>query len=299
MKIAIIGCGYVGKAIAQFWSQSGHLVTATTTTPERITELEQVAKRVVVLKADNPNVLQDIIKDQDVVLLSIGVRASNRTPSAYRETYLETAKNLVTALKEAPNVKQIIYTGSYAVLGDKNGELVDEEAPVAPVNENGEILSETEQVLLSAAGMQYSPNQLDITSKITNEKDSPKQSIKVCILRLGGIYGKGREIVKIFGRWAGTTRPGNGEDFLNWIHLDDIVTALELVRSKQLHGIYNLANDVSIKKGEMLDTMCERHNLEKISWDSSASEVRPYNARLSNQKIKSAGLQLIYPETLI
>jgi len=36
--------------------------------------------------------------------------------------------------------------------------------------------------------------------------------MSVCILRLGGIYGPRRELVKIFGRVAGTIRPGNGED---------------------------------------------------------------------------------------
>jgi len=64
---------------------------------------------------------------------------------------------------------------------------VDEASPVAPANQ---ILCETEQVLLSASS----------------------DDMSVCILRLGGIYGPRRELVKIFGRVAGTIRPGNGED---------------------------------------------------------------------------------------
>ncbi len=276
MKIAIIGCGYVGTAIARFWSQSGHLVTATTTTPEKISELEQVAKSVVVMKGDDLDALQDVVKEQDVVLLSVSIRAANRSVSAYRETYLETAKNLVAALKQAPSVKQLIYTGSYAVLGDKNGEWADEESPVAPANENGKIMYEVEQVLLAAQS----------------------ETLGVCILRLAGIYGPGRELIKIFGRWAGTTRPGNGEDYTNWIHLDDIVGALEFVRLKQLQGIYNLTNDMPLQSREFCERLFQLHGLSKISWDGSASSVRPYNARLSNQKIKAAGFQLIHPETL-
>ena len=276
MKIAIIGCGYVGTVIARFWSQSGHLVTATTTTPEKISELEQVAKSVVVIKGDDLDALQDVVKEQDVVLLSVSIRAANRSVSAYRETYLETAKNLVAALKQAPSVKQLIYTGSYAVLGDKNGEWADEESPVAPANENGRIMYEVEQVLLAAQS----------------------ETLGVCILRLAGIYGPGRELIKIFGRWAGTTRPGNGEDYTNWIHLDDIVGALEFVRLKQLQGIYNLTNDMPLQRREFFERLFQLHGLSKISWDGSALSVRPYNARLSNQKIKAAGFQLIHPETL-
>ena len=276
MKIAIIGCGYVGTVIARFWSQSGHLVTATTTTPEKISELEQVAKSVVVIKGDDLDALQDVVKEQDVVLLSVSIRAANRSVSAYRETYLETAKNLVAALKQAPSVKQLIYTGSYAVLGDKNGEWTDENSPVAPANENGKIMYEVEQVLLAAQS----------------------ETLGVCILRLAGIYGPGRELIKIFGRWAGTTRPGNGEDYTNWIHLDDIVGALEFVRLKQLQGIYHLTNDMPLQRREFFERLFQLHGLSKISWDGLASSVRPYNARLSNQKIKAAGFQLIHPETL-
>ena len=122
--------------------------------------------------------------------------------------------------------------------------------------------------------------------------------VKICILRLGGIYGSGRELVKIFSRYAGTTRPGNGEDITNWIHLDDIVAAIEFVRSHQLAGIYNLVDDARLCSRELLARLFEKHNLPQVSWDASISGIRPYNARVSNQKIKDAGYQLIHPEMI-
>jgi nucleoside-diphosphate-sugar epimerase len=274
MNIAIIGCGYVGTTVARRWSQQAdHVVTATTTTKGRVTELEPVAQRVVVMKGNDADAMRDVVQNQDVVLLSVG--ASRR--DIYKETYLDTAKNLVAALNQAPTVKQLIYTGSYSVYGDKNGEWVDEDSPVAPANENGQILCETEQVLLEAAS----------------------KTLRVCILRLAGIYGLRREVVKIFGSYAGTTRPGDGGDFINWIHLDDIVEALELVRLKQLQGIYNLGNDVPLTLRDMLDELSERHGLAKVSWNPSLPHVSFHNARLSNQKIKAEGFQLIYRETML
>jgi len=119
-------------------------------------------------------------------------------------------------------VRQLIYTGSYAVYGDREGAWVDEASPVAPANPNGHSC-ETEQVLLSASS----------------------DDMSVCILRLGGIYGPRRELVKIFGRVAGTIRPGNGEDATNWIHLDDIVAAIKFARQHRLQGIYNLVDGAS------------------------------------------------------
>ncbi|HEY9744274.1 MAG TPA: SDR family oxidoreductase [Coleofasciculaceae cyanobacterium] len=274
MNVAIIGCGYVGKAITQYWRQElGFVVTATTTTPERVASLEAYAQRVVVVKGDDPASLLSVLQDQETVLLSIGAKSAN----VYEQTYLHSAQTLVSVLKQVPEVRQLIYTGSYAVYGDQDGKWVEESSPIAPANSNGQILAETEQVLLSAAS----------------------DNLNVCILRLGGIYGPGRELVKIFGRVAGTTRPGDGSDATNWIHLDDIVAAIEFARRHRLQGIYNLVDDAHLTNRELLDRVCEQHHLPKIVWDASTKSVRPYNARVKNQKIKDAGYQLIHPQMTV
>lgn len=274
MNIAIVGCGYVGKAIARYWRQElGVVVTATTTTQERVAELSAIAQRVVVVKGNDSEGLQSVLQNQGTVLLSVGATSAN----GYEETYLHTAQTLVSALKLAPTVRQLIYTGSYSVYGDQDGVWVDESSPVAPATANSQILAQTEQVLLSAS----SPN------------------LNVCILRLGGIYGPGRELVRIFGRVAGTTRPGNGSDVTNWVHLDDIVGAIEFARQHRLQGIYNLVNDAYLTSFELLDQVFEQHDLPKVIWDDSSKSVRPYNARVSNQKIKDAGYQFIYPQITV
>ena len=270
MKIAIVGCGYVGTRVAKkLRGQSDYTVTATTTTPERVAQLEGVAQRVAVLKGNDIDAMTAVLQEQDAVMLCVGAR----NPHSYKESYLDTAKTLVSVLQQTPTVKQVIYTGTYSVYGDRQGELVTEESAVAPANPNGEILAETERILLAAS----SPN------------------LQVSILRLGGIYGPTRELVKIFGGWAGSTRPGAGEDVTNWVHTDDVVGGLIFALEHQLQGIYNLVGDVALSSGELLDRIFEAHNLPKASWDGSPS-VRPYNARVSNQKIKAAGYQFIHPE---
>ncbi|MBW4609694.1 MAG: SDR family oxidoreductase [Hassallia sp. WJT32-NPBG1] len=273
MNIAIIGCGYVGSAIAQYWQEnSSFVVTATTTTPERVPALQSVVEKVVVVSGNDPEALQSVLQNQDVVLLSVGAKSAN----VYEETYLHTARNVVSVLRQIPNVRQLIYTGSYAVYGDRNGAWVSEETPVAPANSNGEILSQTEDMLLSANS----------------------ENLRVCILRLGGIYGPNRELVRIFGRSAGTTRPGDGNDTTNWIHLDDIVGAIEFARKHNLQGIYNLVDDAHLRSRELLESLLKKHNLPQVIWDSSLKNNRPYNAKVSNQKIKDAGYQLIHPQMI-
>ena len=274
MKIAIIGCGYVGSAIAHLWQQQGHQITVTTTTPDKIPYLKTIASEVAIADGNNLASLKQAIADKEVVLLSVA--AKQPSADGYRQAYLATAKNLLTAIAETPSVKQLIYTSSYGILGNQNGEWTDETTPVSPINELGEILSKTEQVLLSV----------------------PKSELKICIFRLSGIYGPGRELITIFRSRAGTTRPGNGKDYTNWIHLDDIVNAIKLARLKQLSGIYNLNSDEILSTGEFFERLFATHNLPPITWDTSQPSSRPYNLKLDNQKLKAAGFKLVHPQIL-
>lgn len=273
MNIAIIGCGYVGCTVAQYWQHKNKfVVTATTTTPTRVSALQEVAQKVIVTKGNDLEGLKAVLQNQDVVLLSVAAKGAD----FYEEAYLQTAKTLVSILPEISSIRQLIYTGTYSVYGDQNGEFVDEESTVTPGSPNGKILRETEEVLLSASN----------------------DNLRVCILRLGGIYGPGRELIKIFGRVAGTTRPGNGNDITNWIHLDDIVGVIEFARQYNWQGIYNVVDDAHLLSRELIGTVLAKHNLPQINWDASLQSNRQYNAWVSNQKIKDAGYQLKHPQII-
>ena len=271
MNVAIIGCGYVGYAVAKYWKQNSDLViTATTTTPGKVAMLEEVAAKIEIVKGSDAQTLESILQNQDIVLLSVGAKGADN----YEEAYIRTAETIVPVIKQIPSIKQLIYTGSYSVYGDRNGDWVDEETPTQVNSPNSEILNKTEQTLLAANSEQ----------------------LRVCILRLGGIYGEGRELVKIFNRAFGGTRPGNGQDTTNWIHLDDIVSAIDFVYQNQLQGIYNLVDDAHLPSKELLDNLCQKYNKPQVNWDVSLAKTRPYNSKVSNEKIKKAGYKLIHPQ---
>ncbi|MGH1394395.1 MAG: saccharopine dehydrogenase NADP-binding domain-containing protein, partial [Trichormus sp.] len=123
MNIVIIGCGYVGCAVAEYWQQNSALnITVTTTTPERVSKLDSISKKVIVTKGDDLLGLQAATENQDVVLLTVGSKGG----SSYQETYLNTAHNLVSVLQRNPTVKQLIYTSTYSIYGNQNGAWVDE-----------------------------------------------------------------------------------------------------------------------------------------------------------------------------
>ena len=277
-NVAIIGCGYVGTALANFWQQQGHFISATTTSKNRVTELQQLAAQTIVMRGDNCSAMESLVHNQDTIVVSVAPTA-NHTVSAsiYEDTYLETAKNLAQALNKSSTSKQLIYLSSYSVYGNQNGDWVDENFPIVPTSAKSKILSEAEQILLQSA----------------------QENHNVCILRLGGIYGPGRQLVQMFGSLAGQTLPGRGDRYLNWIHLNDIVWAIEFARWNQLQGIYNLVDDSKLTVRELVEQVCLKYGLPQVSWDSSKLSWQNNSVRVSNQKLKNTGFQLIHSQLLL
>jgi nucleoside-diphosphate-sugar epimerase len=266
--VTILGCGYVGKAVAHHWRSAGLTVTATTTTPDRLSELADLCDRPLCLRANDPEALQSALAGQSVLLVSLAPRRSG----IYRETYLESAQTLADILPTLPDLRQVIYTGSYSVYGDYGGNWIDETAPTNPSAENSQILLETEQYLQSVA----------------------RPDLAVCIFRLGGICGPGREIADIFRSASGGTRPGTGQDWSNWIHLDDIVGAIDFARDRRLDGLYNLVHDRPMMQKDLLDQAFQARGWAGVTWNPNESANRPFNARVSNQKLRDAGYQFRY-----
>ena len=268
MKVAIIGCGYVGTAVAQYWRDKGLHILATTTRANRMSELMTVADRVEVLNGTDAERLRLALVGRQVVLLCVG----SKQKVNYRDTYLGTAQTLAQVLPDT-DVEHLIYTSTYSVYGQHQGAWVTEEMPPIPTTVNGKIIAATEQTLL--------------------ETMTPQR--QVCILRLGGIYGPGRTLEKIYSRLAGATRSGKGDEGSNWVHLDDIVGAIDWVRTNRLSGIYNLVQDEVLTVRELIATVCDRYHLDPVKWDEDKPSDRPHNVRVSNAKLKRTGYQFVHP----
>lgn len=272
MKIFIIGCQYTGLAAARFWKQREHFVTVTTTREARVAELSAEFDRVVVMRGSDVEPMQNVLPEQDVVLMSVAggmIEKDGKVildADAYTDTYLGTAKNLVAALENAPSVKHIIFPSSTGAYGDGFGkDLVTERDETNPASIFQSVYVDTEKVLLSA------------------ETDTRK----ICILRTGNIYGIGRELKTQAAAMSGKTVPLDGEAGAMIVHRDDVVRAAEFALENNLSGIFNLVNDVTDSKERFFTKICERENLEKITWLPFGKGVK--NA--SNAKIKAAGFE--------
>ncbi len=269
-KLLILGCGYVGSALARHYqaSQTGPQVTATTTTPERLGELDAIANQAVVLPISDIAQLKAQLQQHSHLVISIG--AKRGTP--YADTYLKMAQAVSQALEGNNSIQQIIYTSSYSVYGDCQSEWVTETTEINPQGDNPKVLAQTETELLSLT--------------------TPNRS--VCIFRLGGIYGPSRELGRIFSFAAGKTRPGDGSDASNWVHRDDIVSAIDFALAQGFNGTYNLVNNDPIPSKKLLDWVCDRYDLAPVTWDPNQVSKRPYNAKVSNQKLRDAGYTFLH-----
>jgi len=257
MKIAIIGCGYVGSRAAGSWKKSGHFVTVTTRRPERVEKLQECSSEVFLLGN-----LKELIAGKDLILLSVAPGKGED----YRSTYLETAQDLMACVEPHQHV---LYTGSTSVYGDKGGGWVNEETPVDPLTPHAEVLAATEKILLKH------PN--------------------ACLFRLGEILGPGRTIVERLKKMPRSPLPGTGDNMTNWIHVDDIVEAFELARNRNLTGIYNLCNGEHVTRREAYLKFCSKAGLPPPQWSGRPSSYFRGNKKVSNEKIKAAGLTKFTP----
>ena len=273
--LAVIGCGYVGTTLAEYWQQQGNCVTGTTTRIERVAVLQSVLSAAKVVQGHDFQAVSAVVSGQDTVVVSIApLRSQVGDPTRYAATYLPMAQNLGKLIQESDQLLQVIYLSSCSIYGDRQGRWVDETTPIVPATEQIRILQEVEQTLLRAS----------------------KDTQRVCILRLGGIYGPGRELLKRYSSLAGKTLPGKGDRVINWVHLADIVGVIEFARTNQLSGIYNVVDDSVMMVSEQVALICRKHQLPPVLWDESQPNQAVKNLRVSNQKLKAAGYPLIYPQ---
>jgi nucleoside-diphosphate-sugar epimerase len=129
VKILIIGCGFVGKALAT--ALKDHELTLTTLSAPHLPDLFNYSSNCFLLNGSDEQKLKKAIEAQDIVIVCLAAKGK----SSYEQTYLNTAK----VLRKLIGSKHLIYTSSTGVYIEDG--LVTEESKT-----NG-ILALTEQEL--------------------------------------------------------------------------------------------------------------------------------------------------------
>ena len=226
MRVLIVGCGYVGLALARELVGRGHAVFGL----RRGGWDELPAVGVTPLRADlsQPATLTELPRDFDWVVNCAASGGGDAT--AYRQLYLEGNRNLLDWLAPQPP-RKFVYTSSTSVYGQNDGSVVTEQSPAQPEAASARVLAETENLLLTAARAHF----------------------PAVILRVAGIYGPGRgHAFKQFLRGEARLE-GDGSRYLNMIHRDDVAGVIHAALERGQPGeIYNAVDDEPVTQATFL-----------------------------------------------
>ena len=277
MKITIIGAAYTGLATAKYFKSLGHSISVTTTKESRREELEQVADKVTVMFGSDQEKMKELLVDQEILVLTVAggmVEKDGKTimdPDLYRDAYVGTAESVVNAIGPDSSLRQIIFTSSLNAYGDGGGaDEISEEIEANPLNPFQEVYVTTEGLL----------------------RDLENDKLGICIFRTGTIHGPGREWKNQLAQMSGQKIPFDGSSDAMIVHRDDVVRAIEMAINKNLHGLYNLFNEVKISKEAFFAQVCDDQGLAHVEW----LNLSPGPKNVSNQKIKDAGLMFLDPD---
>ena len=274
---SVIGCGYVGSFAAANLKNQGHHVIGTTRSPQRFSELRNVVNEPISLDLSDSGCDFSFLEVQQGVLVSV---APTQNGDGYQSVFSNGIRNLARALRcrQSCAPLHVTYISSAGVYGDHQGELVNEDSPVDCSNPVNAMLIEAENVLLSI--------------------DRP--DTKICVLRLGGIYGPGRDMVSMIKQAAGEQIPKNGNDIPAWSGIYDITNGVSFAFNNQLVGIYNLVDDMQLSRRELSNEICDIDGLPPVIWSNeNPPGSRAMNAKVGNQKLKSEGFRLSSPSMLL
>ena len=277
MNITIIGAAYTGLATAKYFKSLGHSISVTTTKESRRAELHQVADKVTVMFGSDREKMKELLVDAEILVLTVAggmVEKDGKTimdPDLYRDAYVGTAESVVNAIGPDSSLRQIIFTSSLNAYGDGGGaNEITEEIEANPLNPFQEVYVTTEGLL----------------------RGLENDQLGICIFRTGTIHGPGREWKNQLAQMSGQKIPFDGSSDAMIVHRDDVVRAIEMAINKNLHGLYNLFNEVKISKEEFFAQICDKQGLDHVEW----LNLSPGPKNVSNQKIKDAGLMFLDPD---
>jgi len=271
-RFGIIGCGYVGSAVAIHLRRQGHEVVGTTTSPARLAELCDLVDHPRIYNAADSMADASFLDDLDGVLIAMAPTTATFEEDQYEMVYGKAVPALVGALRQRQGRKplHVTYLSSAGVYGDQSGAICNELTPPDCSNNANALLASAESAVLSL-------------------NDASTQS---CVLRLGGIYGPGKDIPSYIRSAAGQSVRKNGNHINAWVHLQDIIRGIDFAFGRQLQGIYNLVDDLQFTRRQLSNALCDDDGLPPVIWDNhDRPGARIFNARVSNARLREIGFE--------
>jgi len=279
MRVAILGCGYVGLELGR-QLRDGHEVVGVRRSEEGIAAIERAGFDGVRADVTDAGELA-AVPDADAVVFaaSSGGRGADRAREVYVEG-LRTAVDHFGGRADPPD--RLVYTSSTGVYGDHGGDWVDEDTPVEPTTRKTEVLATAERVALEGAA---------------------DRGIDGTVARFAGLYGPDRYRLERYLEGPVT------EGYLNTVHRDDAAGAVAHLLAEDLARgeTVLVVDDEPVAKWEFADWLAgecgvpeppKRTTEERLADDALSAAARrriETSKRCSNRKLRELGYEFAYP----
>ena len=212
--------GYIGSKLVPYLLGEGYRLRCLVRSAEKAESLEELGAEVVVGDITNKRSLQGLTDGIEVVFHLAG-DVSDSEEKAHRVNVGGT-ENLMEVFRDK-GIKAFIFASSAAVYGDTRGETVDEDSSTAPYNAYGRSKLAAENDLLDGYDDYGFP---------------------VIILRLATVYGPGSPALRQEAIRTGDFRIlGSGNNWMNFVHIDDLLSILEMLAKKGKPGETYIVSD--------------------------------------------------------
>jgi nucleoside-diphosphate-sugar epimerase len=279
MRVAILGCGYVGLALGV------RLESATTVYGVRRSGsgLEAIEAAGLTPMEGDVTEPESLAAVPDVDALVFAASAGGRDVDAVRDTYVAGQRGAIEAFAERDDPpERYIYTSSTGVYGDHGGDWVDESTPVTPETAREEALHTAESVALEEAA---------------------RAGMTPTVARLAGLYGPDRYRLSRYVEGPVT------EGILNLCHRVDAARALaHLLRTGRAGGeLVTVVDDQPMDKWVLADWLAAAcgepappkrtvtEAIEAGDLSEAAARRRRASKRCSNDKLRTLGFEPAYP----
>lgn len=272
MKVLVFGAGYSGKRIAEMRPEAVS-IRGTTRGTEKFGDLRKAGIEPLLFEDRTvDDALRQALQDTTHVVVSIA-------PDELGDPVLEALRDTPSPM---PNLEWVCYLSTVGVYGDYGGAWIDEDSPCKPVSGRARRRVEAENAWLTFG---------------------EARGVPVCVLRLSGIYGPGRNAFVNLRNGAAKRLIKPGQVF-NRIHVDDIGASLWHLIAHEAGGVFNVTDDEPAPPQDVVSYAANLMSVEappEIPFE--AAQLSPMarsfygeSKRVSNARLKSTGYVFRHPD---
>jgi len=235
-SVGIIGCGWLGTALAITLVQQNIFVVGTTQNESKLEALKKLGVNAeqFSLPFDEKSVTNQLIFQCRSLIICI--------PPQIRYGKSDYAEKITQIIKAAENgsVEKIILLSTTAIYGDLSGD-IDETNQLNKQSKKVALLAEAEQEVLLFS----------------------KQSI---VLRLGGLVGDKRHPGSFLRHKRLLSAPNA---YVNLVHQQDVIGVIVELLSKGVSGVFNVVNQMNMSKRDFYSIAANTLNLSSPNFDEN------------------------------